>query len=80
MGDLLYVSDDLLFGVGDRDVDMLYMSSCLGLRGLSECLVGRFCSARFLFLGCLCVVVMLLAPVKDGLNCGGGGVTGGCNI
>ena len=80
MGDLLFVSDDLLFGVGDLDVVMLYMSNFFGLCGLSECLVGKFCSDRFLFLGCLFVVVLLLAPVKDGLGCGGGGVTGGCNI
>ena len=80
VGDLLFASDDLLFGVGDLDVDILYMSSCLGLCGRSECLVGKFCSERFLFLGCLCVLVLLLAPVKDGLGCGGGGVTGGCNI
>ena len=80
MGDLLFVSDDLLFGVGDLDADMLYMSSFFGLCGLSECLVGKCCSGRFLFLGCLCVPVLLLAPVRDGLGCGGGGVTGGCKI
>ena len=68
MGDLLFASDDLLFGVGDLDVDILYMSNCLGLCGLSECLVGKFCSVRFLFLGCLCMFVLLLAPVKDGLG------------
>ena len=80
MGDLLYVFDDLVSGVGDLDVDILYMSSFFGLCGLSECLVGKFCSERFLFLGCLCVLVLLLAPVRDGLSCGGGGVTGGCKI
>ena len=66
--------------MGDLDADMLYMSSFLGLCGLSECLVGRFCSLQFLFLGCLFMFVLLLAPVRDGLGCGGGGVIGGCSI
>ena len=80
MGDLLSVYDDLLFGVGDLDADMLYISNFLGLCGRSECLVGKFCSVRFLFLGCLFMLVLVLAPVEDGLGSGGGGVIGGCNI